>query len=531
MIPFSSKNPYPTTRSALYGRRGMVATSHPLAVEAGMSVLRKGGNAVDAAVAAAAALCVTEPAATGPGGDLFAIVYTGGKLYGLNASGHSAKLMTGDELRKRGLDYIPDTGWLSASVPGGPAGWAALCKRFGRLPMPEVFAPAVELAEAQPINGGYAGLVNSHIKKFTEKNDPIFEPWFDLYAPGKEELKAGQIVRLTDLAKSLKEIAETGGESFYRGRLAEKMAEYSEKTGGLLRYEDFAEYECEWPDPISINYRGYDVWELPPNGQGITPLIALNIMEGFNPVTHDDTQTVHQQIECMKLAFADAYAYIADPNYMTIKPEALLCKSYAEKRRSLIGEKAIAPPPGDPPQGGTVYLCTADGEGNMVSLIQSVANSFGSGVVIPGTGILLQNRGANFSMKPNHPNLVGPRKRPFNTIIPGFLTKDGQPIGPMGVMGGFMQPQGHMQITMNMIDFGMNPQTALDAPRWFWQREKEVRMESTWPESVREALIARGHDVSPNSAFYGRGAIIVRTENGVLIGGTESRGGGAIAAY
>jgi len=535
MIQFKNGYPYPSKRNVVYGKRGMVATSEPLAAEAGMAVFRKGGNAIDAAVAAAVALSVTDPAATGPGGDLFAIVHSGGKLHGLNASGHSAQKMTLDELKKRGHDHVPGTGWMSVTVSGGVAGWAALCEKFGKLSMVETFAPAVELANGHPASEGHANLVNSYIKQYGEKNEKesnIYEPWFELFAPERKELAAGQLVQLKDLGNSLAEIAETKGESFYRGNLARKMADYSEKSGGLLSYDDFASYHCEWVDPISINYRGYDMWELPPNGQGITPLIALNIMEGFKPITHDDAETVHRQIESIKLAFADAFEYIADPNHLNIKVEDLLTKEYASKRRALIGDSALTPTPGDPYRGGTVYLCAADNEGNMISLIQSVAMSFGSGVVVPETGILLQNRGANFNMKPEHPNCVGPRKRAFNTIIPGFLTKGDIPIGPIGVMGGYMQPQGHMQVAMNMIDFGMNPQAALDAPRWFWQKEKTVRIEGSWPKAVLDSLTARGHELDVvDNGGYGRGAVIVRMENGVLCGGTEPRGGGAIIAY
>ena len=532
MIPFKEHYPYPSRRNAVYSKRGMVATSHPLAVEAGMAAFRKGGNAIDAALAAAAALCIVDPMSTGPCGDLFAIIHTKGKIYGLNASGHSPQMMNAEALKARGLDHIPVTGWMPVTVSGGPAGWAALCKRFGKLPMTDTFAPAIELAQEHPISAAYAAEVNSHIKQYREKNDAIFDPWFDYFAPGGIELRAGQSISLKDLGASLAEIAATEGESFYRGTLAKTMTDYAKRTGGLLRYDDFASYQCEWVEPVSVNYRGYDIWELPPNGQGITPQIALNIMEGFDPVTHNDAQTIHQQIESMKLAFADAFAYIADPNYLTVKAEDLLSKQYAAQRRKLIGSKAICPPPGNPYRGDTVYLCAADGEGNMISLIQSIAGAFGSGVVVPGTGMVMQNRGNNFNIDPNHPNGIGPRKRAYNTIIPGFLTKDGRPIGPMGVMGGYMQPQGHMQVTMNMIDFGMNPQAALDAPRWFWQRENNVRIEPGYTKAVLEALTARGHDLDiDGNGFYGRGAMIVRMENGILCGGTEPRGGGAIMGF
>lgn len=529
MIPFNHNHyPYPSQRNSVYGKRGMVSTSHPLATEAGMAVFRKGGNAVDAALAAAAALCVVDPSSTAPGGDLFAIVYADGKLHGLNASGHSAEKMTLNEIKNRG--GIPDIGVLPITVSGGPSGWAALSERFGQLSMREVFTPAVELTQGYPVDGIYTGAVNSYMKRLLDTGDPLYESWYDLFAPGRQPLKIGQTVCLPDLGETLSEIAETKSESFYRGRLARKIGEYIEQKGGLLQYEDFASYNCEWVEPVSINYRGYDVWELPPNGQGIAASIALNIMEGFTPVTHDDAFTVHRQIESMKLAFADASAYIADPNCLTVNINDLLSKKYAAMRRGLIEDKSLCPPPGEPCGGDTVYLCAADGEGNMISLIQSVAAGWGSGVVVPGTGVLMQNRGTGFSMNPEHPNCVGPRKRSYHTIIPGFITKDNAPVGPVGVMGGKMQPQGHLQVIMNMIDFGMNPQAALDAPRWFWQNDLTVWMETSWSKTVLDALTARGHKIVPGS-FYGRGNIIIRSEDGSLCGGAEPRGGGSVMAF
>ncbi len=532
MIPFDHAYPYPSRRNAVYGGRGMLATSHPMATEAGMAIFRRGGNAIDAAVAAAAALCVVDPAATGPGGDLFAVVHARGALHGLNASGPSAALFTREEVMRRGFDKVPGTGWLPATVSGGPAGWAALLGRFGKLSMADALSPAAELAEGYPASDGYANVVNGFIRQYEEKNDPIFDAWFEQYAPGRKPLCAGQTVRMTDLVGTLREIGRTNAEAFYRGEIARAIAAHSEATGGLLRYEDFAAYQCEWIDPVSVSYRGYDIWEMPPNGQGIAASIALNIMEGFPAIAHDDAMTVHRQIESMKLAFADAFAYIADPNHMRVDVGALLSKDYAAARRALIGEYAFCPPPGEPMRGGTVYLCAADGEGNMISLIQSVSASFGSGVVVPGTGVLMQNRGAGFSMEEGHPNCAGPRKRSFHTIIPGFITKDGAPVGPFGVMGGHMQPQGHMQAAMNMIDFHMNPQAALDAPRWLWRLGKAIRMEPSWPRAVVDSLRARGHEVEVTTeGYYGRGQIIVRLNSGALVGGTEPRGDGSVLAY
>ena len=315
--------------------------------------------------------------------------------------------------------------------------------------------------------------------------------------------------------------------------MAEKIDTFSRETGGYLRKEDLAQFHAEWVEPISTNYRGYTVSEIPPNGHGIVVLMALNILEGFQFTQRDTAESIHKQIEAMKLAFTDGKRYIADPRFMRVTPEQMLSKEYAAKRRALIGEQALMPEAGDPSCGGTVYLCTADGEGNMVSFIQSNYMGFGSGIVVPGTGIALQNRGNNFSLDPNSENCLAPGKKSYHTIIPGFLSKDGKAIGPFGVMGGFMQPQGQVQVVMNTIDFMMNPQEALDAPRWQWVGDKNIEVEQSFPAWITESLVRAGHNVKvlPESLTMGRGQIIWRNDEGVLVGATEPRTDGTVAAW
>ena len=333
--------------------------------------------------------------------------------------------------------------------------------------------------------------------------------------------------------RPLRLIAETKGEAFYRGELAEKIDAYSRKYGGYIRLSDLAAYHPEWTTPIRVNYRGYDVWEIPPNGHGLVALMALNILKGFEFSNKDSVETYHRQLEAMKLAFADGMKFITDPRKMTVKVEDLLSEAYAAERRKLIGETAIEPVAGKPPEGGTVYLATADEEGNMVSYIQSNYKGFGSGLVVPGTGIALHNRGWNFTLNSDHVNCLEPGKKPYHTIIPGFLTKDGQAVGPFGVMGGFIQPQGHVQVVMNTVDFGLNPQAALDAPRWQWKEGKTIEVEHLFPEYMAEALQRKGHDIKRilGNTTMGRGQIIWRDDNGVLVGGTEPRADGVVAAW
>ena len=526
--------PYASRRNVVYANKGMVATSQPLAAQAGLQVLQAGGNAIDAAVATAAALSVVEPNANGIGGDAFALVWHQGQLHGLNASGPAPRALTLEKLSAQGLSEVPKYGPLPVTVPGTPAAWAALAQRFGRLPLRTSMARAIELArEGFPVSPTVAFAWQQATKLFREQlKAPYFESWFDTFAPQRAP-NAGEIWRSAGHADSLQSIAESNANSFYRGALAEQIAAFVQSAGGYLQVEDLAAYQVDWCQPISVNYRGFDVWEIPPNGHGLVALIALNILQGFDFSERDTVLTHHRQIEAIKLAFADGLAHIADPAHMRVSVADLLSQAYADERRKLIGANAIIPAAGEPPRGGTVYLSTADGEGNMVSMIQSNYMGFGSGLVVPGTGIGLHNRGNNFSMQAGHPNCVAPGKRPYHTIIPGFLSKDGQAVGPFGVMGGFMQPQGHVQMVMNTIDFGLNPQASLDAPRWEWLNGNRVAIERATPEHLFHGLAALGHDLSwsNNRLAFGRGQIIWRNAQGVLCGGTEPRADGAIAAW
>lgn len=527
--------PYPSRRQVVYGRRGMVCTSQPLAAGAGLDILKAGGNAVDAAVATAIVMTVLEPVSNGIGSDTFALVWAGGKLHGLNGSGYAPAALSGDLLRAQGYDKMPARGWVPVNVPGTPSAWRALSRRFGRLPFEKLFESAVRYArEGYPVSPVAAVQWREQCENFSRTlKAPCHRGWFDTFAPQGRAPEPGELWRSEDMARTLEELAETGCESFYRGKLAQKIDRFSRETGGYLRSGDLAGYEAEWVQPISIHYKGCDVWEIPPNGHGLVALMALNTLRNDRFPARDDARTIHLQLEAMKLAFADGQKYITDPAYMTRTVEQLLDPSYAQRRRSSITELAQPPLAGDPASGGTVYLCTADGEGNMVSLIQSNYMGFGSGVVIPGTGISLNDRGANFSLDPNHDNCLQPGKRPYHTIIPGFLTRDGQAVGPFGVMGGFMQPQGHLQVVMNTIDFDLNPQAALDAPRWQWAGGMRIEVEPGFPQHLVEELAARGHDIhiSANTRSFGRGEIIWRGPDGVLMGATEPRADGMAAAW
>lgn len=528
---------YPSRRTAVFAKNGITATGTPQAAESGMEIMRKGGNAVDAVVAMAMCLPVVEPVANGIGGDAFALVYTNGKLYGLNASGPAPSKINARLLRDKGYDSVPDFGFEPVTVPGAPSAWAALNSRFGKLPLTETAKPAVKYAaEGYPLSRLTATAFNNAFKTYSKTNsDDKFKGWYDTFAKDGKTPGTGEIFRCADMARTIEEIAETGAESFYRGDLMEKIVKFSDHHGGYFTKDDFLNYKPEWVEPASVNYRGYDVCELPPNGHGIAALIALNILENFGlGAARETSRNYHLQIEAMKLAFADAFRYIADPKYMTVSVKDLLSKEYAKERSRLITEKAGLYSCGKPKDSSTVYLCAADGGGNMVSYIQSNYMGFGSGLCVPGTGISLHNRGANFSLEPGHDNLLEPGKRPYHTIIPGFLMKDGKPIGPFGVMGGFMQPQGHVQMMVNTIDFSMNPQDSLDAPRWQWMKEKEVSADSFVNSDILNDLSERGHDVNVAAQYGsigGRGQIIWRLENGVLCAGTEPRTDGTVCVY
>ncbi|MVB09995.1 Glutathione hydrolase-like YwrD proenzyme [Caprobacter fermentans] len=526
---------YSSTRKVVFGTKGMVATSQPLAAQAGLDILKKGGNAVDAAVAAAAVLTVTEPMSNGIGGDAFALVWTKGRLHGLNSSGRSPALLNAEAVRERGCEEVPRFGWLPVTVPGVPAAWAKLSGTFGKLPLAQTLEPAACYAEEGfPV----APVTAFNWKRFERGSLEAlkrteYAPLHLAFFPEGRAPRAGERFRLPELAATLRELAETGCGSFYHGRLAEKIDRFSQETGGLLRKSDLEQHSSDWVDPISVRYRGYEVSEIPPNGHGIVALMALNLLKGFPMESRDSALCIHRMIESLKLAYEDGREFVSDPATMKVSPEALLSELYAEERRGLIGDRAILPKAGQPEKGGTVYLCTADGEGNMVSYIQSSYCAFGSGLVVPGTGISLQNRGMNFSMNPESGNFIGPEKRSYHTIIPAFLAKNGVPVGPFGVMGGFMQPQGHLQVVTNTVDFGLNAQQSLDAPRWRWLGGKKVEVERDFPDHLVRELSERGHEVSiaAEPTEFGRGQIIWRDQDGVLTGGSESRADGQVAAW
>jgi len=536
MLDFDTlHNPYASRRMTAYAKNGMVASSQPLAAEAGLSVLRKGGNAIDAAIATAVCLTVVEPTSNGIGGDAFALVWSKGQLYGLNASGTAPQLLTLQTLKDAGYQEMPTYGWHPVTVPGAPSAWAELSDRFGKLPLTEVMAPAITYAEhgypiSPTVGRNWAIAFNQYAHDLKGEQ---FENWFRTFAPQGRAPKIGELWSSPDHARTLRSIAESKAQSFYFGDIADKIDQFSQRYGGFLRKVDLAAYKPEWVKPISVNYRGYEVWEIPPNGHGLVALIALNILKGFDFKMKESVDSYHLQIEALKLAFADGKKYIADPSQRALNIEGLLSDGYAAERRNLIGARALQPEPGNPPKGGTVYLATADGEGNMVSFIQSNYMGFGSGLVVPETGISLHNRGSNFSLDPNHVNCLQPGKRPYHTIIPGFLTKGSRAVGPFGVMGGFMQPQGHVQVIMNTLDYHLNPQASLDAPRWQWIKGNTIEIEHSFSEHIAQELVRKGHDIkwSMDTSSFGRGQMIWRTTDGILTGGTEPRADGHIAMW
>lgn len=525
---------YPSHRNVIYGSRGMVAASQPLAAQAGLAVLKKGGNAVDAAIATAASLTVVEPTGNGLGSDAFALIWKDGKLHGINGSGFAPRAWSAESYRSRNWEKVPTFGWAAATVPGAVATWCELSAKMGRLPLKDVLAPAIEYArEGYAVSPTVAYNWRLARDRYAAMTAPEFRGWMETFAPGGRAPLAGDLFRSEGHAQTLEAIAETKGNAFYRGDLAEKIVAFARETGGFYTKQDLADFAPEWVEPIETSYRGYDVWEIPPNGQGICALMALNILKGFDLRERDSAETYHRQIEAIKLAFADVHKYVADQRFSSVPVREMLDEAYAKNRRALIADRAVDFKPGDPMRGGTVYFAAADGEGTMVSFIQSNYMGFGSGVVCPGTGIAFNNRGACFTMDERHPNVIAGHKRPYNTIIPAFLTRNGRPVGPFGVMGGFMQPQGHLQVVSNVVDFGMNPQEALDAPRWQWIGGMKVSTEPGFPPAEALKLAAMGHEIVPDvtSNDFGRGEIIWRTDQGTLAGATEPRTDGCIAAW
>jgi gamma-glutamyltranspeptidase/glutathione hydrolase len=521
--------PYPSSRRVVMGRRHAAATSQPLATLAGMEMFWAGGNAVDAALAMAIALTVVEPTSNGIGSDAFALVWDG-QLHGLNASGKSPQRLSFDHFQ--GLEQMPGLGWLTVTVPGAVSAWRSLWERWGKLPFEQLFAPAIRYAEEGfPVSPETSRAWQAMESVFVPPQADPYQPFKQVFYKGDRAPRAGEIWGSPAHAATLREIAASGGDSFYRGKLAEQIAAFASDTNGLLSTDDLAAHQPQWVQPIATTYRDLTVWEIPPNGQGIAALMALNILEGFDIARYprDSATSFHWQIEAMKLAFADAYQHVADPDWMQVMTEHLLDKTYAAQRRTLIGDRAITAEAALP-SGGTVYLATAD-ENLMVSFIQSNYEGFGSGILVPGTGIALQNRGMGFSLQPGHPNQVAPGKRPFHTIIPGFLTQGNQPLGPFGVMGGHMQPQGHVQVVVNLMDYGMNPQAALDAPRWQVTTGKTVILEQTVPRSIVLSLEHQGHEVylSAEGRQFGKGQMILR-QDGVLVAASEPRADGLALA-
>lgn len=513
------------------GQRCALATSQPLATLAGLEMIWAGGNAVDAAVAMAIALTVVEPTSNGIGADAFALVWDG-QLHGLNGSGRSPQSLTLEACV--GLTQLSSTDWRTVTVPGAVSAWRALSERWGKLPFEQLFQPAIRYAiEGFPISPETAKAWKRAEALYLPLTAPQHQAFQAVFFPGNRAPAAGEIWRSPAHAKTLQAIAASGGDSFYRGELAQQIVNFAGDTGGWLTLADFADHQADWVQPISTTYRGLTVWEMPPNTQGIAALMALNLLEGFDlqQYPRESVESYHLQIEAMKLAFADTYHYIADPRSMACSTEQLLDKTYAADRRRLMGERAI--PIADPgiPKGGTVYLAAAD-QDLMVSLIQSNYEGFGSGLLVPETGIALHNRGLGFSLQPDHPNCLGPGKRPFHTIIPAFLTQDNQPIGPFGVMGAPMQPQGHVQMVVNLMDYHLNPQAALDAPRWRFIRENVVWLERSVPQPIIDGLRDRSHQIRVLSdvSQFGKGQMVFR-QDGVLIAASEPRADGIAIAW
>jgi gamma-glutamyltranspeptidase / glutathione hydrolase len=504
--PLSYALPYRSQRPPIFARQ-VCATSHPLAAQVGLSMLEAGGNAVDAAVAVAAALSVVEPTMNGVGGDLFALVWDGSKLHGLNASGRSPRAWS--RARFAGRVSMPETGWDSVTVPGAVSGWAALSARFGRLPFRRLLAPAIRYArEGFPVMPGMAELWAEALLRFRG-----FGEFERVFLPSGRAPRAGEWFRLPELAESLEAIAESSGKSFYEGALAERIARAAYEAGGALTLADLGDHAASFVEPISVDFHGFTVCEPPPNGQGLAALLALGMLRHL-PVAErgpEHPDTLHWQIEALKLAFADCRAHVADPARMRVSVEELLAPARLERlSRSLRLERAAAPRAQPARDHGTVYATTADRTGGMVSLIQSNYLGFGSGVVVPGTGISLQNRGLGFSLEPDHPNVVAGGVRPYHTIMPGFMLRGSRATMSFGVMGGHMQPQGHVQLAVRSVLFRQNPQAACDGPRFYLDHDSSVALEPELPKAVRVSLAARGHRLvsdPPRLLFGGAQAI------------------------
>ncbi len=533
------------TRSEVIASHGMACTSQPLATQVAIDILKKGGTAVDAAIAANAMLGLVEPTGSGIGGDLFAIVWDAKtqKLYGLNASGRSPKSLSLEYFKEHGIKHIPAIGPLPVSVPGCVDGWFELHSRFGRLPMKVILEPTIGYArEGFPVSELIAYYWKGNAERLKQ-----FEGFADVYLPNGKAPAKGEIFKNPYLANTLEMIAKNGRDEFYRGGIARAIDDYMKRNGGFLSYNDLASHRSEWVEPVSTSYRGYDVWELPPNGQGIATLEMLNILENFDIASmgFGSADYMHLFVEAKKLAFEDRARYYADPDFTDVPYMSLLSKDYAKNRAALIdmNRAARSYDAGELQTGNTVYLTVADSEGNMVSLIQSNYRGMGSGMTPTGLGFVLQDRGELFSLEEGHPNVFQPGKRPFHTIIPGFITKSGRPWVSFGVMGGGMQPQGHVQVIVNLIDFGMNLQEAGDAPRIQHEGSSEptgermndggnVFLESGFDYQEIRKLLGKGHRISYSLDGYGGyQAIMYDERNRVYVGASESRKDGQAAGY
>jgi gamma-glutamyltranspeptidase/glutathione hydrolase len=529
---------YPSVRLPVFARN-VVATSHPLAAQAGLHILRQGGNAVDAAVATAAAMTICEPVSNGLGSDAFCILWDGRRLHGLNAAGRAPAAGTPAYFHAKygvGADAPPKRGFDSVTVPGAVAAWMQLNRRFGRLPLADLLAPAIDIAER-----GHAVPVVVQSKWAAAAPELRALPGFaDTFLPRGRAPQVGELFRFPAAARALRAIGQTEGAAFYGGEIARAIERLSAQHGGSLRTSDFAAYQPEWVEPISVDYRGYTVHEIGPSGQGIAALIALGILRHFDlaGLPADGVAAQHLQIEAMKLAFADVYRYVAEPSAMEVTPAQMLDSAYLAGRAGLIDPQRAQPfAPGNPAKGGTIYLTTADERGMMVSFIQSNYMGFGSGCVEPGFGISLQNRGHGFSLRAGSPNRVAPGKRPFHTIIPAFVTQDGQPLMSFGVMGANMQPQGHVQTLVRMIDHGQNPQAACDAPRWRFNQGLSLNIEAAADPALVQGLRALGHRfevIDDSYQDFGAGQFIWRLGDPAVegyIAASDARRDGLAAGY
>lgn len=524
---------YPSQRMPILAKN-IVSTSQPLASQAGLRMLLKGGNAIDAAIAAAITLTVVEPTSNGIGSDAFALLWDGKKIVGLNASGRSPEAWTPNHFSDR--KEMPLIGWDSVTLPGAVSAWIELSKKYGQLSFKDLFEPAINYAEngflVSPITAiAWQSALDSYEQDNPNFNNKFPEIYDAFFRNGKAP-KPGNLFKFPAQAKTLRLIAETEGEAFYYGELAKKIVTHSENTGGCLTLKDLESHRVTWEQSLAVNYKNVTLHEIPPNGQGLAALIMLGIVEKFDLSLFelDSTELIHLQVEAMKLAFADAYRYISDPMSLEFDPSHLLKSKYLKERANCINLKTAKDFKAGIPKGGdTVYLTTADSEGMMISYIQSNYTGFGSGIVIPGTGISLQNRGNGFSLEKGHPNQVGPYKRPFHTIIPAFVTEKAVPLMSFGVMGGSMQPQGHAQLMIRIFDYNQNPQAALDSPRWHVSQNMEVYLESGFNKEVFTGLVQLGHDVTQkNYTHFGGGQVIYQLEDGYLGASDWRKDGNAV---